>query len=176
MLIRRADTPRVVAMRQFYNSSQSFQLGPVMNTPAWLRPAFRALARWRRQRKQEAARRQTIGWRSEDAAARLLRKLGFHIVGRNVRLPGGEIDIIAVDDRTVVFVEVKGRLGDAAGRPEDHVDDEKQRRLSRLATIYLRRRRLQEYRCRFDVVAVYWRVNDNKPELKHYRNAFQSAI
>ena len=69
----------------------------------------------------------SLGQRGEDAAAKFLRKLGYIIVARGHRDRIGEIDLIAVEGRTVVFVEVKTRSSQDAGHPAEAVDDDKQR-------------------------------------------------
>jgi putative endonuclease len=102
----------------------------------WLRPA------------------RTLGQRGEAAAARFLRGRGYRIVARTDRGRLGEIDLVAIDGRTVVFVEVKTRRSHEAGHPADAVDAKKQQRLTRLALTYLKRHDLLECAARFDVVAV----------------------
>jgi putative endonuclease len=115
-----------------------------------------------------------LGRRGEDAAARFLRRLGYVILARRQRDKiGGELDIIAVDRRTVVFVEVKTRQSHDAGHPADAVDDKKQRRLTRLALAYLRRHDLLECSARFDVVAVTWASPREAPRIEHFKNAFE---
>ncbi|HZN35783.1 MAG TPA: YraN family protein, partial [Pirellulaceae bacterium] len=109
----------------------------------------------------------------EDAAARFLRKLGYVIVARGHRDNIGEIDLVAVDKRTVVFIEVKTRTTHDAGHPADAVDDAKQRRLTRLALSYLKRHDLLECAARFDVVAVTWPAGRGKPTIEHFVNAFE---
>src|SRR5262245_31627517 len=107
----------------------------------------------------------TLGQRGERAAARYLKRLGYRIVARGER-PGagrGELDLVAVDDRTVVFVEVKTRLSHEAGHPAEAVDREKQRRLSIAALAFLRRHGLLDYPARFDVVAVTWPTEKSRP-------------
>jgi putative endonuclease len=119
-------------------------------------------------------RRRTLGERGEAAAARYLRRLGYRIVGRRVRTRLGEIDLVAVDGRTVVFVEVKTRRSDQQGHPSEAVDLAKQRRLTRLATAYLKRRRLLHCAARFDIVAVTW-PDRGRPRIEHFRHAFEAA-
>ena len=75
-------------------------------------------------------RRKSLGERGEDAAARYLKRLGYHIVARHVDLRVGEIDVVAVDGRTVVFVEVKTRTSTEAGSPIEAVDELRQRRMT----------------------------------------------
>ncbi|HWB14509.1 MAG TPA: YraN family protein [Pirellulales bacterium] len=114
----------------------------------------------------------TLGQRGEALAARWLKKHGYTIVARGSRGALGEIDLVAVDGRTVVFVEVKTRRSQDAGHPADAVDNEKQRRLTRLAIAYLRRHGLLECPARFDVVAITWPEGRGKPTIEHFRSAF----
>ena len=115
----------------------------------------------------------SLGQRGEDAAARFLRKLGYIIVARGHRDRIGEIDLIAVEGRTVVFIEVKTRSSQAAGHPAEAVDDDKQRRLTKLALTYLKRHDLLECSARFDVVAITWPDARSKPKIEHFKNAFE---
>jgi putative endonuclease len=115
---------------------------------------------------------QPLGRRGEAAAARFLKRRGFIIVGRSERDMLGEMDLIAVDQRTVVFVEVKSRRSHQAGHPAEAVGDAKQRRLTRLALGYLKRHDLLEHRARFDVVAVTWPDGQPQPTIEHFLNAF----
>lgn len=117
----------------------------------------------------------TLGRRGEDAAARYLRKLGYIIVARGHRDQIGELDLVVVDGRTVVFVEVKTRSSHDAGHPADAVDEAKQRRLTRLALSYLKRHDLLECSARFDVVAVTWPAGRGQPAIEHFQNAFEAV-
>lgn len=117
----------------------------------------------------------TLGQRGESLAARHLRRLGYKIVARGSRGALGEIDLVAVDGRTVVFVEVKTRRSQDAGHPADAVDDQKQRRLTRLAVGYLRRHGLLEYPVRFDVIAITWPDGRGKPIIEHIKQAFNAV-
>jgi len=118
-----------------------------------------------------------LGLRGEQAAIRYLRRLGYGIISHGQRDRGGEIDIIAVDGKSVVFVEVKTRTADAADRdhPADAVDAEKQRRLTDLALRFLKRHELLEHESRFDVIAVIWPLNDRRPTIEHFQNAFEAV-
>src|SRR5262245_23446274 len=113
-----------------------------------------------------------LGRRGEYAAARFLKRLGYVIVARGHRDSIGEIDLIAVDGRTVVFIEVKTRTSHDAGHPADAVDDAKQRRLTRLALSYMKRHDLLDCKARFDVVAVTW-PERGRPTVEHFKNAFE---
>ncbi|HEY1599196.1 MAG TPA: YraN family protein [Pirellulales bacterium] len=117
----------------------------------------------------------TLGQRGEDAAARFLRRRGYKIVARGDRAVLGELDLVAVDGRTIVFVEVKTRESHDKGHPADAVDREKQRRLSRLAVAYLRRHDLLEQQARFDVVAVTWSRHARRPVIEHFQHAFEAT-
>ena len=114
-----------------------------------------------------------LGNRGERQAARYLRRKGFKICARQLRTPLGEIDLICLDGRTIVFVEVKTRRSDAAGQPEEAVDLRKQRQIARCALWYLRRHGLLERSIRFDVVSVVWPEGSRSPEIRHYEHAFE---
>jgi putative endonuclease len=96
----------------------------------------------------------SLGDQGERLAARRLRRRGYRIIDRNFRAAGAEIDIVALDRDTLVFVEVKTRRGMGAGRPEDSVHGLKQHRIRRAAAIFARARAMEERPIRFDVVAV----------------------
>lgn len=116
--------------------------------------------------------RKPLGARGEDAAVRFLKRLGYRIVARGYDSPLGELDIIAVDGRTVVFVEVKTRASTDAGHPADAIDDHKQRRMTQSALAYLKSKRLLDYPARFDVVAVTWPTDSRRPRIEHFKDAF----
>ena len=86
-----------------------------------------------------------LGQRGEGAAASYLKRRGYKIVARGDRAVLGELDLVAVDGRTIVFIEVKTRESHDAGHPAEAVDSSKQRRLTRLALAYLRRHDLLDY-------------------------------
>ena len=118
----------------------------------------------------------SLGERGEAAAARWLRRKGYKIISRQDRdMSRGEIDLVAVDGQTVVFVEVKTRRSLKTGHPAESVHDQKQRRLTRLALSYLKRHELLEYPARFDVVAVTWPATARQPTIEHIPNAFDAV-
>jgi len=127
-----------------------------------------------RERFRKLFQPQPLGRRGEDAAARYLRKLGYTIIARGHRDNIGELDLVAVDGRTVVFIEVKTRTSHDAGHPADAVDQAKQKRLTRLALSYMKRHDLLECHARFDVVAVTWPVG-GRPAIEHFKNAFEAV-
>ncbi len=112
--------------------------------------------------------RRAVGSRFEEMAAAHLEAQGLSILAHNYRCRLGEIDLVAREGETVVFVEVKYRKGDAYGAPEEAIHAAKQQRIRRVAQRYLLDQHLPlETCCRFDVVAV-----DGDGRLTHYRNAF----
>jgi len=99
--------------------------------------------------------RQLFGAEGERAAEQFLRQQRYVILERNYRCPRGEIDLVALDGRTVVFVEVKTRRGLSIAAPFEAVDRRKQRRIARAAQYFVARHRLEERVARFDVVGVW---------------------
>jgi putative endonuclease len=116
-----------------------------------------------------------LGYLGERAAEKYLRRKGYDIVARGMRWRGGELDLVAVDEKTVVFVEVKTRRSGQLGSPAEAVDVRKQRRITRAALYYLKRHGLLEYRSRFDVVGVNWPKGVKEPTIEHYLSAFEAA-
>jgi len=111
-----------------------------------------------------------LGRRGERAAEKYLRRNGYRIVARNFRAAGAEIDLVAIDGDTLVFVEVKTRRSRGAGAPEEAVDERKQTRMRRAAEVFARRYRAEEIEMRFDIVAVD--ASGKRLEIELLRNAF----
>jgi putative endonuclease len=120
-----------------------------------------------------ASRHIQFGQKGESIAARHLKKCGYKILVQNYRNKIGEIDIIARDGDTIVFVEVKTRRNDHFGGPKWAVTFHKQRKISMVALSYLKEFQLHDRRARFDVVAVL--ENDKKPAVEIIKNAFELA-
>jgi len=99
-------------------------------------------------------RRIRLGADGERIAARHLKRSGYRIVSRNFRAAGAEIDLVAMDGETLVFVEVKTRLGSSAGAPQEALDYRKQAHIRRAAAIFADRKRVRQCPIRFDVVAI----------------------
>jgi len=116
----------------------------------------------------------SLGERGERQAARYLRRRGFRIVETRSRSRYGEIDIIAVEGKTVVFIEVKTRRSEKNGRPAAAIDLIRRRRLSRAALAFLKVHGLLDYPSRFDVVEVIWPADQRRPTIRHHRNAFEA--
>ncbi len=110
----------------------------------------------------------------EDLACAELLRRGYAILERRYRTRFGEIDIIARDRETVVFVEVKARLTGDFGGAAAAVTGWKQRRIADMAVDYLARRRLHECPCRFDVVAIDF--DPAGPRVTVYPNAFDAPF
>lgn len=117
----------------------------------------------------------SLGQRGEFAAERYLMQLGYRVLRRQHRNIGGELDLIALDGDTVVFVEVKTRRSVTHGQPVDAVDGNKQRRMTRAALVFLKQQQWMDRRSRFDIVAVVWPDEPLPPQITHYRHAFEAA-
>ena len=118
--------------------------------------------------------RMRTGKRGEELAAAYLAEAGYRIVECNYRCTFGEIDIVAEEGETLIFVEVKSRRSEAYGDPQLAVGYEKQKKISRIAMHYLEEKRLRHRPARFDVVAVKLLSPGHKIEL--IRNAFELAF
>jgi putative endonuclease len=115
-----------------------------------------------------------LGDRGENVAAKFLRNLGYKIIMRNFRCDLGEIDIIARDGKTIVFVEVKTRLyGDPS--PEEQINDAKQHQITKAAKFYLARYGTPRPPARFDVVAIVW-PSGREPQINHLIDAFEATF
>ena len=125
----------------------------------------------------EAPPPERTGPLGERLAAEFLEAKGYAVLDRNFRFMREEVDLVcfAPEDRPggggwIVFVEVKTRRGTGFGRPEEAVDEAKQRAIMRVAEAYLHERRLVNALCRFDVVAVL--LGSGPPQIEHFENAF----
>jgi putative endonuclease len=117
--------------------------------------------------------RQRYGKLNENLAVNYLKRQGCRIVERNFRTARGEIDIIARDGDTLVFVEVKARRSRSRGSPKEAVTPEKQRRISLAALQYLKTAPSPLNRARFDVVAIL--TEAGPAQIEWIRNAFELA-
>lgn len=119
--------------------------------------------------------RRWFGTQSERAAARFLRRQGYRIAARNYTCPHGEMDLIAVRDGVVVFVEVRSTESDDGERPAASVDRAKQTRLTKIALHYLQAKRLLAYPARFDVLTLHTPAGSREPVVTHYPHAFEAV-
>jgi putative endonuclease len=121
----------------------------------------------------------SLGPAGEKAAANYLKRLGYRILARGHRQRLGEIDLIALDGKWIVFVEVKTWASNQGGDPSQAVDARKQEILTRAALVYLKRRGLLEQPARFDVVSIVWpslsKDVKSEPTIRHFKNAFDAV-
>jgi len=124
-----------------------------------------------RRRRVKWSASHALGRRGEDLTHRLLEREGLRVVARNYRTPSGtgEIDLIAWEEETLVFVEVKTRQSEEHGAPDRAIDTEKIRRIRRAALHYARRAHVPWQKVRFDTVSI---VIGEEPALSHRRDAF----
>ena len=132
------------------------------------------------------ATRKTIGLQGEHEAARYLRQRGYIIISRRERILNGDIDIVALDKRTVVFVEVRSKTTTERGHPAETIDARKKQRICSLANAYIKQHRLEDYSFRLDVVTVLFTSppsiqnrwlfgrSSNTPIIEHFQNAFEN--
>ncbi len=114
-----------------------------------------------------------FGNQGEDFAAQYLEKRGCRILERQFRSPMGEIDIIAEEKNTILFVEVKTRRPTHYGIPAQAVGRTKQRRIIRTAVWYMQEKRIEEKPCRFDVAEVLYERGSYT--VQYYENAFEAG-
>ncbi len=117
---------------------------------------------------------EVLGPRGENVAAKFLRNQGFKILLRNFRCGVGEIDIIARDGKTIVFVEVKTRTDDDP-TPEEQVNNIKRHQITKAARFYLGRYGVPQPPARFDVVAIVW-PSGREPQIRHTPDAFEATF
>jgi putative endonuclease len=114
--------------------------------------------------------KQLLGKEGERVAEQYLKKKGFKLVERNYRCAVGELDLIVLDGRVVVFVEVKTRSGHGYGSPLEAVAFRKQRKIIQAAQYFLNEKKLHQRDARFDVVGISWAGRE--PVVEHIENAF----
>ncbi len=108
------------------------------------------------------------GRRGEMQAEHFLKKAGLQMVARRIRIGYDEIDLVAREGDTLVFIEVKTRENENFGRAATSVDHAKRRNLSRAAIRFLKKRKLRPPYIRFDIVEVIGK----RPVIRHIQNAF----
>ncbi|MBU0665555.1 MAG: YraN family protein [Proteobacteria bacterium] len=116
-------------------------------------------------------RRNILGQQGEDLAVQYLLKVGYRIIERNYRNYYGEIDIIANEPKSFVFVEVKTRRNVLFSHPCEAVTRKKQIKISKVAMAYMTENNLTEVAARFDVVAILL-PDDTPPKIDLIQNAF----
>ncbi|HEY7716527.1 MAG TPA: YraN family protein [Candidatus Binatia bacterium] len=112
-----------------------------------------------------------LGQQGERIAEQYLKSKGYKLVERNYRCAAGELDLIVLDRRVIVFVEVKTRTGQGFGTPLEAVEIRKQRKMIQAAQFFMSAKGLHQRDARFDVVGVSWIGRD--PVVEHIENAFE---
>jgi putative endonuclease len=114
--------------------------------------------------------KQVLGKEGERIAEQYLKEKGYKLVERNYRCAAGEVDLIVLDRRVIVFVEVKTRTGHGFGTPLEAVQPRKQRKMMQAAQFFLTQKKLHQRDARFDVVGISW--PGQEPMVEHVENAF----
>ena len=115
--------------------------------------------------------KQLLGREGERIAEAYFKKKGYKIVERNYRCVLGELDLIVLDRRVLVFVEVKTRTGNGFGTPFEAVELRKQQKMIQAAQYFIAQKGLQQRDSRFDVVGISW--PGREPMVEHIENAFE---
>lgn len=139
----------------------------------WLNPLFRLADRLRRStRRSQMDPAHALGRDGEDLAHRCLQRAGLLVIARNYRTPGGaaEVDLIAREGPTLVFVEVKTRESDQFGAPDRAIDPLKKDKIRRAALNYLSRSAHDPSQVRFDVVSIV--TGGQTARTEHFRDAW----
>ena len=142
-----------------------------------IRKVLIGVGRWLDRRRQAARRRQgfamhlQLAEQGEDWAQRFIQEMGWTVVARNYRRKGGrgEIDLVAVEGETLVFVEVKTRSSSQTSEPERAVDRAKEKLLGRTAEEYMRMASVEGMSVRFDVISL---VLGEQTKVEYFRDAF----
>ena len=114
-----------------------------------------------------------LGKRGETLALKKIKRLGYKKIIRNYRCPLGEVDLIARDRDTLVFIEIKTRKGRSTDYAKEAVNARKKRQISKVALAYMKSNDCPDAKARFDVVAVS--IGRDKPEIEVIKNAFELA-
>ncbi len=114
-----------------------------------------------------------LGRFGEDLAVKTIKKLGYKLITRNFRCSLGEIDLIANDHETLVFLEIKTRKGKSISYAKEAVNTKKKRQLSKVALAYIKSKKLHDRKARFDVVAIS--LDRGTTSIEVIKNAFDLA-
>lgn len=112
-----------------------------------------------------------LGKAGEEVALKYLKRKKFKIIKKGFRLYKGEIDVIAYDRKTLVFIEVKTRRSRSFGLPEESVTTAKQRKIKKIAQGFMAFNNLENVECRFDVISLILKKNDGY-FIRHFKDAF----
>jgi putative endonuclease len=117
--------------------------------------------------------RLNLGRRGEALALKKIKDFGYQCIATNYRCPLGEVDLIAKDGDTIVFIEIKTRKGRSLGYAKEAIHEKKKRQLSKVALAYLKNSGLFGSKARFDVIAI--RMGEERAEIEWVKNAFDLA-
>jgi putative endonuclease len=117
--------------------------------------------------------RVNLGKTGEDLACRELERRGYAILERRYRQRSGELDIIAKDGATLVFIEVKTRDSHEFGEAAEAITSYKRRRMTKLALEYMMRHHISDCPCRFDVVSIHFDAGHQAVDI--FQNAFDAS-
>ncbi len=114
-----------------------------------------------------------LGKEGEQLALKEVKRLGYTCIQRNYRCPLGEVDLVAKDGDTLVFIEIKTRKGKDLAYAKEAVDGRKKRQLSKVALAYMKAHECCDVKSRFDVVAVHW--SEGGARIEVVKDAFELA-
>ena len=116
--------------------------------------------------------RQKLGRFGEMLACEYLIRRGYKIIDKNYRTRGGEVDIVAKKDETIVFVEVKTRKNGNFGAPEEAIDEHKQLKICQTVECYLQSNNILDKEFRLDSIAIVLDVGGKKAKLRHKKDIY----
>lgn len=119
--------------------------------------------------------RKQIGQKGEEIACRYLSQIGYKIVGKNVRISRGEIDIICQHKKELIVVEVKTRTNERYGIPEEAITNRKALKLAELAQLYSQSNSLISTLIRIDIIIVVLNLYQKKVKIRHLKNAIDDS-
>ncbi len=124
-----------------------------------------------KEKKNEKSHNKILGEKGERAARQYLERRGFEIIDANWTCGFGEVDIVAIDEETLVFVEVKTRSGIEHGLPEEAITQTKRKKYEKIAMAYLEQSEYNDLPIRFDAISITLMAED-RAFLRHHKNAF----
>lgn len=116
------------------------------------------------------------GDEAEELAVSYLESKGYTILDRNYYFEHAEVDIVALGDDYIVFVEVKSRKNNDFGRPEEAINSVKENNVIKAAEAWLHERKMTGAFIRFDVIAITQDNESKAPDIRHFDNAFQPPV
>ena len=114
-----------------------------------------------------------IGFYGEDLSVEFLKERGYKILERNFTCSFGEVDIIALKNNIISFIEVKSRFTTSFGKAKEAVTCYKQKKIIKVSKYYLHKKNLYDYYVRFDVIEIYLNLINSKHQLIFLEDAFR---